>query len=316
MLTLNTAQKIFDVYYQGKIISFEKQASGITGGVFEINNKLILKLHVDKTDPLRADRNAFTCKILEKNNIKAPLLIAIDKSKKIAWEDYVLTTKLKGENLRNVWKNLDVERQRQIFFEYGRLMARLHQIKMEKFGDPADKNHQFSRWYDCFMARFSKNYDYINKNKIIPKNILKKIKDFFTENDELLHIKTSPVFVHNDFQAKNIKYLDGNLNGIFDFDECLGAHNEFEFIKTCLPFKKEKIWLDEILRGYKTVGLLSKDFPQRIKLYELNFCLKILVFSHANNLIFRPVKNKFLWAIDKILKEDWRFFEEFEEKYN
>ncbi len=309
MLDIKTAQKVFDKYNLGKVNSIENQATGVTGTVFDVNNKFIVKIQNDLTDEFRSERNALVCDILKEHTIKAPLLIALDVSKEIIKEKYILTTKLKGEALKYIWKNFSKADQKKIFFDYGKLMAQFHQIKMEKFGDPVDSNNQHDKWYDCIISRYKNNYEYVKKNRILSENILYMINDFFVNNNELLQVNTNPVLVHNDFQTKNIMYYNENLNGIFDFDECIGGHYEMDFLKTCLPFKAEKVWLDEIFKGYKTLGSISQDFPKRIKLYKLNFSLKVLKFTHVNNLKANFYQKKFIWAIDKILTEDWKFLD-------
>lgn len=310
MINNKIVQKILNKYNLDDFIYVKKQGGGITGSVFDINGKYILKIQNDKTDNFRSERNAFVYKILEKNNIKAPKLISLDTSKKIIPEKYVLATKLGGENLRDIWQSLSKDEQKKIFFKFGELMAKFHQIELKKFGDPVDKSHQFDDWYNCIRNRFEEHFSYTNKNNIISPKLLERIDKFFNKNDEFLHVNTKPVLIHNDFQAKNIKYFKGELNGIFDFDECLAAHNEMDFLKSCLPFKREKIWLDEILRGYNTMGELSDEFFQRIKLYMINFCLKILKFQQANEIITDQVKTKFSWAVEKIMEENWKYFKD------
>ena len=209
MLNEKTAQKIFNKYDLGKVDSINNEATGITGTVFELNNKFIIKLQNDATDTVRSERNALICNILKENNIKAPLLIALDISQEIIPEKYIITTKLEGDNVRDIWEDLPKDEQKRIFFEYGKLMAEFHQIKLKKFGDPADKNHQFDDWYDCIISRYKKYYSYIKKHNILSEEILSGINKFFVKNDGLLQIKTNPVLVHNDFQAKNIKYYQG-----------------------------------------------------------------------------------------------------------
>ena len=309
MLDVKIAQKILDKYSLGKLNSFYRHERGITGTVFDVNDKFIIKIQSDASDQVRSERNAFICTLLTKHEIPAPELVALDVSKEIMPEKYVIMTKLKGENLKEFWQDWPKEAQKEIFFEYGRLMARFHQIKMAHFGDPVDPNHQFDNWRDCVLTRYQRYANYLQKNKVVPMETLGVIDKFFSANDDLLKINVEPVLTHNDFQSKNLKFLNGELIGIFDFDECLMAHNELDFTKTCLPFKKEKVWLDEIIRGYLSLGSISEEFPLRIKLYTLKFCLKVLMFLHINGLSTPLLKNKFLWAIDKILTEDWKFFD-------
>src|SRR3989344_8998995 len=78
MIDSKTAQKILYKHDLGKLTSFKKHETGITGSVFELNGKYILKVQIDATDNFRPERNAFICRILNKHGIKAPHLIAVD----------------------------------------------------------------------------------------------------------------------------------------------------------------------------------------------------------------------------------------------
>ncbi|GEM_PF-4719777 len=309
MLDIPLTQKIFDKYGLGQVESVVKQAKGITGGVFEINGKFIVKIQNDEADVFRSERNAAVLEILKGSGIKVPELLALDVSEEIIPDKYIVMTRLAGENLKDNWLDFSEDQKKQIFFEYGSLMADFAQIVVPKFGELADPSQQFDNWHDCFIFRYKKYYDYLKRNHLVKEDILKEVNDFFVKNDHLLDIKVPSVLVHNDFQTKNLKYFNGKISGIFDFDECLGGHNEFEFIKTCLPFKKEKVWLDQIIKGYQTKVNLTQDFPQRIRLYTLKFCLKVLTFDHTSNLHSAFLHDKFHWAIDKILHEDWKFFD-------
>lgn len=308
-MNIPLAQKIFDKHGLGRVDSVNKEAKGITGGVFDVNNRFILKIHREPTDPFITARNAAVCQIFKEHQIKAPELIALDVSKEIIPDNYLIMTKLPGENLKEQWLDFTDDGKKKIFFDYGVMMAEIHLIKMPYFGDLTNPAQQFNNWSDCFSFRFQKNFDYLKDRRLLNEKTLEQVNDFFLKNKYLTEINFNPVLVHNDFQTKNLKYVDGQISGIFDFDECLAGHNEMEFIKTCLPFKKEKVWLDQIISGYKSIGGLSEDFPQRIKLYTLKFCLKVLTFNHAVNLLSPHLEDKFNWAIEKILHEDWRYFD-------
>jgi len=309
MLDFKTAQTILDRHRLGKLTSLKKHDTGITGSVFEMNENYILKMQMDAEDNLRLERNEWACRILGRHGIKAPEVVAVNMTKDALPSKYIIMSKIEGDNLSDVWKKLPEDMQRKVFFDYGRLMAQFHDIRMDRFGDPVDTARQSDDWHDCIKAIYINFYCYIGKHNILPKGILQRVNDFFKENDGLLHIKTKPVLIHNDFQAKNIKYLDGELNGIFDFDECLGAHNEMDFKKVCMPFKSEKVWLSEIMKGYRSAGTISNGFKERIKLYELNFCLKVMVFVHSNNLAINSMRDKYIGVIDNILTKEWDFFE-------
>jgi len=296
-------QEILSKHKLGRVLSIEKERIGITGNVFNINSKFILKIEgKGGQDKHRVERSVVMCKILEKNKIIAPRIIALDISKKIIKQKYVIMTRLEGDNLADVWKELPKNEQDSIVTEYVEILVRMHQIKLDKFGDIVNNHQQHSSWYNYLTGRYNKYFNYLEKYSILSAKILNQVQGLFKENDALFHIKTDPVLVHADFRAKNIKYYNGKINGIFDFDECLGGHNEFEFTKVFLPYTVDNSFKDSIISSYKANGSLSASFFQRVRLYSLGFLLNVLWFSHSNKLITPELKLKYSNGINKLLK--------------
>ncbi|MDP2683788.1 MAG: aminoglycoside phosphotransferase family protein [bacterium] len=302
-LDQKTAQKILDKNSHGKVISISRETLGITGSVYNINNKYIIKIAGSSgQDKFRVERNATMCEILQKHGINCPEVIALDISKEVIEHKYLIMTKLEGDNLVDVWEKLPVDIQQLIAREYGQIMARIHQIKMKKFGDVLNNEQQFDSWHDFITGRFKMHLNYLATNAIVSSKTLAMVHDLLKDNDELLHVKDGPVLVHADFQSKNIKYHQGKINGIFDFDECLGGHNEFDFTKIFLPYTIDYAFKEMIVESYKEIGSLSSSFPKRVKLYSLGFLLNVLWFSHSNNLITIALKTKYIGAINELLQ--------------
>ena len=303
-IDINSAQKIFDKHNLGKIQKIQQEALGRTDDVLKINDKFILKIDSGgKIHKFRMERNAMMCRILKKNGILAPGIVALDTSQRIIKQKYIIMTLLEGENLIDLWKKLPVDEQRSVAIEYGMMMARIHQIKMPNFGDIIDKELQYQSWYDYIIGRHNKYFQYLEEKSLLPFRILDQVKKLFQEKDKLFRIKTIPVLLHTDFCSKNIKYYNGRLNGIFDFDESSSGHNEFDFTKIFLPYKLDGLYIKWILKGYQQVGNISDDFFQRVRLYSIGFLLNVLWFSHASNVITPALTAKYVSGLEVLLKE-------------
>lgn len=297
-------QRILDKFDLGTVQSVVKETSGITGDVFRINNQYILKTEGGgKAYDYRIERNVVMCDILEKNEIAATRVIAADVSRTIIKQKYILLTHLKGDNLNNVWDTLPQHEQRSIAIDYGTIMARIHQIEMKKFGDIVDNRSQHNSWYDFIIGKYKRHIEYVERNGIMAATMLNQVKEVFNEHDKLFRVRTRPVLLHVDFSSKNIKYYQGKLNGIFDFDESLGGHNEFDFTKVFLPYKIDRLFSNFILEGYKRSATISDDFYQRVRLYSLSFLINVLWFSHENGLITPALNKKYTGGIEELIKE-------------
>ena len=303
-LDQKTAQQIWDKHHLGKIQTFKKESLGITGSVFSLNQRFILKIGgANKQDKFRVERNALMCEILERNKIKAPQVVALDTSKKIIKEKYLIMTRLAGDDLSEVWEKLPGNVQQSIAVEYGEIMAKIHQIKMQKFGDIVNNNRQRDSWHQFIMGRYRKYLEYLERNNILPARMLVHVHGVIDDNNYLFRITSKPVLLHVDFKAKNIKYYKGRINGIFDFDECLGGHNEFDFTKIFLPYTIDRRYKEMIINSYKRIGRLSEEFICRVRLYSLGFLLNVLWFSHLNNLITPALKAKYIGSLYELLGE-------------
>lgn len=303
-LTKKIAQGILAKYKLGQLFNISKEALGVTGGAFCLNDTYIVKFEGRYLpDDRRIERNAAMCEILARHRIPAPKLVALDTSKTIVSLKYVIMTKLEGDELSSVWKKLPPREQQAVAIEYGTLMASLHQIPMKKCGDILDNDQQSDSWYAYITARHKKHLDYLENNSIIPAEALARARQVLAENDALFNVTIKPVLLHVDFQAKNIKYNRGKIIGIFDFDECLGGHHEFEFTKVFIPYKIDSAYKDAIVKGYETIGTLSSSFDRRVRLYSLGFILTFFWFAHVNKILTPALKDKYLLSLKQLFNE-------------
>jgi aminoglycoside phosphotransferase (APT) family kinase protein len=303
MITDTTIQNIMDKFELGKCNSWEKFRKGIGGVTFNINDAFVMKINQDTLDPFRAERNAEVIQLLAKHHLPVSQFIGLDISLDIIPDKYILCRKLVGDDLGKSWKTFPPEEQRNVFLSFGKILAEFHKIKLDRYGFIAD-DKTFPTWAAFIDHKYRGYYSYIERHNIVPSEILQEFEQFYQRNKHLLNIDVEPVFVHNDFQAKNVKYVNGKITGVFDFDECLSGHNEHDFIKLYLPFKKEREYLDVILEGYRgNGGEVSKEFRQRLTLYCMIFCLKVLSYIHANNIDDEPRSEKFRQAIKDLLEE-------------
>lgn len=205
--------------------------------------------------------------IRKKTQVPVPEVLLLDTSKKIFQQDFLLLKRVPGKELKR--------NQSALIKEAGRILAKIHSIKFSKFGWIIGKEIKppFKRWKDFVL------FDIHNKLEKLPIKLKKDINTFIKEKKDLLDLKTIPCLLHKDYSFAHI-IADKKINGIIDFEWGQSGHNEYDVAKSLLwMFPNDKNGERQFLRGYTSLGSLSKDFEQRRVLYELLVNASALSFA-------------------------------------
>ncbi len=212
--------------------------------------------------------------VLEKfREVDAPVpqILAFKKNNGKEEHDYMIISKLSGTRLDTIWDSISQEEKIQISEEIGKLMKKLHTIKLEKFGtleengyiegDDAFKFKQGGeqKKYSMFlrillkdvfkeMARLT-SYDHIN-----PERIMKYLK-FILKYKEMLDYQGPPVLIHGDMVHRHIFVEKKNgqyeITGVIDIEFAEPSCPEYDFIKLHRTgFFDDSQILQALKRGY------------------------------------------------------------------
>lgn len=169
-----------------------------------------------------------------------------------------------------------------LIYQAGRCLAKLHAVKFSSFGWIVGKKiaPKFASWEKFIL------YDTAHKLSKFPKAsgsgvIAKAIKEFLFANRHLLDLSSKPSLLHKDYHASHILVRSNKLAGIIDFEWAIAGHNELDLAKSCLWMFKGRPAMEKVfLKGYRSYGTISKQYPKRKKLYQMLTLLSSLSLAY------------------------------------
>ena len=232
---------------------------------------------------------------LSHQGIPVPKVISFDKSETDL--DIAIIEKVEGIRLDTLWDSLTKQEKVQITEEIGKILRKIHSIKLPKFGrlkeggeveqepDFKFKNSELPSEYSDFLRKeFEKHFYEIGKLfsfKEIDSEQILKIISFVLNNKEEIEYTGKPTLIHGDFMLGHIfvkkekeKY---QITGIIDVEFAEPSSPEFDFIKLHRQgFFEDKELLEALKKGYGEINEKAVEIFRMIR--DLEFA-QVLIFS-------------------------------------
>lgn len=183
-------------------------------------------------------------------------------------------------------------------WEIGKLLARLHAIRVgpEDYGGAV--RDEFSRWTEFLPAQF---YSFAeDAKKVLDAELFERALVQFEEMRKELPPPDGPSFIHMDFRPGNILVRDDHVTGIIDFESVRIGSTELDFTKierdVCQRFPGTREAFED---GYRSVRPLI-DLDRVLPFYRMTDAFNSTGWSQRMGL----EKNRdFFERNVKILKE-------------
>ena len=225
---------------------------------------------------------------------------------------YQVIEKLNGDTIQYYLKE-HPEKENELVREMGKMMAKLHQIRVQGFGpfsnEEAKNGHlvgTHKNLHDSINAGLEENLDRLVKYNILSRKIADKMKTLFA-NNPLLN-KDESVLIHNDFADWNLLTDGKTVSGVIDWDECVGGHPVQEIACWSTFFDPERI--NPFLEGYYSETEKPENFENLFQLFRLRYtiskmALRIKRFTYEQS----PFVKSMIEKGEKHLKELAEFFD-------
>jgi aminoglycoside phosphotransferase (APT) family kinase protein len=184
--------------------------------------------------------------------------------------------KLPGTAIKK-WLEANPDDEAKLMTQAGRMMARLHQIKVSGYG-PFDNDlakdgilqGMHGSFAESVRAGLTFNLDVLQREGILTHDQSVKIDKIFEDDNPLLQ-SDQAVLVHNDFADWNL-LTDGNdITGILDWDECVASDPVSDIACWSTFFEPER--LAGFLDGYWQVAEKPANFNDKFELMRLRYVL-------------------------------------------
>jgi Ser/Thr protein kinase RdoA (MazF antagonist) len=184
--------------------------------------------------------------------------------------------KLPGTAIKK-WLEQHPADEAKLLSQVGKMMARLHQIKVDGFGafdNEKAKSGELVGLHKTFgeavRAGLPFNLDVLAREGILTTEQSQAVTALYSDDNPLLDVPQA-VLVHNDFADWNLLTDGEEVTGILDWDECVGGDSVSDIACWSTFFDPER--LKGFLDGYWQVAEKPVEFDDRFELLRLRYVL-------------------------------------------
>ncbi len=209
--------------------------------------------------------------------LPTPSILWSDDSKELLPQNYVLMTTLKGQLLSYVAPSLVALELRDVYFQMGTLLAKVHGIALDAFGYITTRVNAPHPTNEAYMrSQFHKKlveFDAHGGDAALRRTVEEYVE---THSDLLTQVRT-PVLCHDDYHEGNILVDEEGgkwrVTGIIDVENAVSADPLLDIAKTdYYAIKANEAKREGFLTGY---GRLPMDWRERVHLYKLYHALEL-----------------------------------------
>ncbi len=212
--------------------------------------------------------------------ISVPKVKLLDKIKRNNEKYSVcIESRLPGETFSDKLGELSESQKNELLNQSGVILSKIHSIPVKGFGQ-FDENGkaQYSSAQELLndpYLRKEKMFKIADSVSLDPAIIRRALEIKDRGISSVSHIK--PMLIHNDFDPKNILVEKGKVTGVIDFEMAEGGDPVHDLAKWHF-FQKNRLTVDEIIKGYTNKKIFSEDYNKRFNLWRLYEGLKNLVW--------------------------------------
>jgi aminoglycoside phosphotransferase (APT) family kinase protein len=282
-LTAAIAQTIMRRHRPSCVVEgLELLHGGNISTVYEIrcakpDQPVILKIYPD-TFHWKMEKEVYVYQLLGRAAaLPIPSILWSDNSKELLPQNYVVMTTLKGQLLSKVASSLLALELRDIYFEMGALLARVHGITLDAFGYITTHITAPHPTNDAYMrSQFQKKLVEFNArggDAVLRRTVEEYVE---THGDLLTQVRT-PVLCHDDYHEGNVlvavEESKWRVTGIVDVENAVSADPLLDIAKTdYYAIQANEAKREGFLAGY---GQLPINWRERVQLYQLYHALEL-----------------------------------------
>jgi len=290
-----TIHKLYETKLRQKVLNIQDKSKGCENKVFIVKtNKGESVFRIPVTGELQARREVWASKAWAKISIPVPRILVYDWSKKLVDFDYIIESKIDGDDLEDT--KLSKTQLEQVMKDLGKMLRKMHKVKTKQFGflnKPLTgefKNMNFLiEWVEDNLKKLA-------ARKTISISKIRKIKKYFGNNKDVLNCKISRL-LHNDLAYSNCVLNNKKLEGIIDLGDAFAGDPVYDVARSYQALTElypDKI-VDIFLDAYGKVNMHRFNF---YLLYHATWTADVYVEEGNVKNISNSVR-----LINKVLKQ-------------
>ncbi|MDO8507356.1 MAG: aminoglycoside phosphotransferase family protein [bacterium] len=148
----------------------------------------------------------------------------------------------------------------------GEILAKMHSIKTDGFGDIDDTGKgKYKKYEDIFLKEVNNKEGYMQlaKDVSLDPKLIEKALDILASHRDIYGEVKVPHLTHGDFAPKHIMVNDGKVVGILDFGLVAGNSPVYDFVRWDFWFG-ESFPIDSVKEGYTNKDIFNDKSIQKL----------------------------------------------------
>ncbi len=280
-ITEERIRAIWQAHGLGAARQIVPATSGVSNCCFIVNDALVIRFNTfDTAVPTFANEHV-AYDLLTGSALPVPSVVTLDASRRLVPYDFIILTRLPGTNVAESWQEVAPARVRELAYEAGTCLARLHALAFPAFGKLREQDMpRFRSWPDYFGDYARRQMDAAARYGFLNDLLRTRLEAVMDHAHDRLARVTQGVLVHSDYHYENILQSGGRLTGILDFEWALSGDPSYDFMNA--DVREEQIPGSEaaFLDGYQSIHPLDAAHYRRVAVYQLFLRLETAVM-HA-----------------------------------
>lgn len=293
---------IIEREFNAKVLEIKRITEGYSHHMYEakINKnpfEVIIRFsnNIDKSVSLLKEK--YVMDRLKEKGIPVPKIYSFHHPKEKKEDGYIIFEKFNGERLDLIWDSLSKKEKIQVTKELGRLLSKIHEIKLPQYGFIEEEGNIDSELNKQF--KFRKESEEISYSPFLREVLIQSLKDFarllsykivnpkfasdwmsyLSKNLHKIEFNKEPTLIHGDYMTGHlfVEKINGEykIRGIIDFEFAQSTSPEYDFIK----LHRQGFFEDEELKKAlkESYGNINEDAVEMHRLMrDIGFAQMVL----------------------------------------
>jgi len=212
-----------------------QDVEGWVNPCFFVGDRLVVRFNARDAHVPKFRRERVAYELLRTEGLPVPRVLHHDESRTRAPWEVLVTERLPGRSVESSWSDLDEKTRRDLAAEAGTLLARLHAIPIQGFGElagPASERH--ATWKAWVLSDLERVLGEARDDDVLDEEVLKTAEDAVRLRVERIQAQGAVPFeaalVHGDFHLGNVLHVDGRVSGVLDLEWSLAGDPLFDLV--------------------------------------------------------------------------------------
>lgn len=272
---------------------------------FDNHEDLVFRANINMAEPERVMYvEKLITDLVASYDIPTNRIVHADVSRKKHNFDFTIQERLGGIDPEDEFTGTEQEYD-QFNFETGQAIAKLGTIETEGFGrfdeETAVNENRLvgtkNSISDYIAVCTDEDLTSLLENGVITSTQQTRILDFFEQRKNIMNIEQGSL-VHYDLADHNLRYKDGHLEAIFDWETGVSASPVLD-LASCPTWRAHYPKRGKLLEGYKSISALPDNFEElekayllRTMIWKMRFAIRADIMSEARRSLFTAALEK------------------------